>query len=58
MKTLNLADILVKKDMKTNIKIIFLTLLAIWLVHANSWSQNSNQEKPNVIFIICDDLND
>ena len=44
--------------MRAHIKIIFLTLLTVWLVHYNSWSQSSNQEQPNVLFIICDDLND
>lgn len=44
--------------MRAHIKIIFPTLLTIWLVHYNSWSQSFNQEQPNVLFIICDDLND
>ena len=44
--------------MRTNIKIKILTLLTMCLGYSKSWSQNATLKQPNVLFIICDDLND
>ena len=44
--------------MRTNIKIKILTFLTMCLGYSKSWSQNATLKQPNVLFIICDDLND